>query len=324
MSIHTISFVVATARSVCIKYLPAWALLVFALQACADPPKVVVSILPVHSLVSAVIGEVGDAQLLLPAGQSPHTTQLKPSQVRALDVADLIIWIGPTLERPLEKTIARQGGVTRIVTLIEHHEITLLSGREGGEWQQPENGSSLSDQANGLDAFRVDPHLWLSVANAQAIVRIVTRELVQLDPINKGLYTSNSLALLLRLGQLRDALWEQLYPVSKSPYVVFHDAYRYFEREYKLQPVASLTVSPDRPPGARRIREIKQLIRSRKIQCIFSEPQFQPGLVQILVDDTDVKSGILDPLGAALQPGPGAWFTLMQGIADALVGCLHN
>ena len=276
-------------------------------------PKVVVSVLPIHSLVSALMRDVGDAQLLIPGGQSPHTSQLKPSQVGALEAADLIVWVGPLLERPVEKIIAQRRGAARIVTLLENEEITLLPG------QQHEHGDETQTDH---DHWRADPHLWLSFDNARAIVKIVARELVRLDSPNRARYESNARNLLARLAQLRQSLHRDLRPVADAAYVVFHNAYGYFEHEFDLHPVGYLTISTERPPGAKRIRRLKQIIKARKVRCVFSEPQFQPGLVETLVADSGAAAGVLDPLGAGLQAGPDAWFELMRGLGDSLTACL--
>jgi len=170
--------------------------------------------------------------------------------------------------------------------------------------------------------LRIDPHVWLSIANAQAIARIVARELAAIDPPNDARYEANLRQALSQLSGFREALVERLGAVKAAHYVVFHDAYHYFENEFGLQPLGSLTLSPEQSPGARRVLEIKQAIRARGARCVFSEPQFLPGLVHTLAADTGATVGVLDPLGAALEPGPQAWFDLMRGLADALADCL--
>ena len=288
-------------------------------------PNVAVSVLPVHSLVSALMREVGDVELVLQGGQSPHGVQLKPSQVRLLGKADLIVWVGPGFERALEKTIAGRSGEARVVTLMLSDEIHLLRGHhdhdEHAEHADHDDHADHNNHTNH-DTWTTDPHIWLSVTNAQAIARIVTRELIVLDAANRAHYESNLHDLLSRLQRLRQTLHAKLREVADARYVVFHDAYRYFETEFNLRPAASVTLSPERPPGAKRIRAIKRLITEHDVRCVFSEPQFQPGLVHTLVADTGAKAGVLDPLGADLQVGPDAWFQLLTGIADSLTGCL--
>ena len=280
-------------------------------------PNVAVSVLPVHSLVAALMQGVGDVELVLRGGQSPHGAQLKPSQVRLLGEADLIVWVGPGFERALEKTIAGRSGEARVVTLLQSDEIHLLRGHHDDHGDHDDHADH-----DEHDEWTTDPHIWLSVTNAQAIARIVARELIVLDAANRAHYESNLHGLLSRLQQLRQTLHARLHEIADARYVVFHDAYRYFETEFNLRPAASVTLSPERPPGAKRIREIKRLITAHDVRCVFSEPQFQPGLVHTLVADTGAEAGTLDPLGADLQAGPDAWFQLLTGIADSLSGCL--
>ena len=298
-------------------------------------PNVAVSVLPVHSLVATLMRGVGDVELVLQGGQSPHGAQLKPSQVRLLGEADLIVWVGPGFERALEKTIAGRSGEARVVTLMLSDEIHLLRGHhadhdehaehddhdEHAEHDERDEHIEHTDHTNH-DTWTTDPHIWLSVANAQAIARIVARELIVLDAANRAHYESNLHDLLSRLQQLRQTLHARLHEIADARYVVFHDAYRYFETEFNLRLAASVTLSPERPPGAKRIRAIKRLITEHDVRCVFSEPQFQPGLVHTLVADTGAEAGTLDPLGADLQAGPDAWFQLLTGIADSLTGCL--
>ena len=301
-------------------------LLLLATQAHAVP-KVVVSMLPVHSLVSAVMGDIGEAQLLMAGGQSPHASQLKPSQVNALLSADLIVWVGALLEPNIGKIIAQRRDSTRVITLLENDAITKLPTRRRDNYPDPDQDHDDDDDddpdPDTHAHHNIDPHVWLSFDNAHAIVGIVADQLARLDSANRDGYQSNAENLLSRLQQLRQSMQTDLRAVNDFPYVVFHDAYQYFENEFDLHPLASLTVSAQRPTGARRIRQIKQLIQSQKVRCVFSEPQFQPGLMATLVADTDAKAGILDPLGADIVAGPDAWFELMRKLADGLTTCLR-
>lgn len=310
-------------------------------------PEVVASILPLHSLTANLMRGVGEPALLLPAGQSPHGGQLKPSQVRRLGDADLVIWVGPSFEQSMAKVAGRSA---RAVALLQDDSILRLPVREGGLWEAHDgdehddhDGEHAHDdhddhgdehahdddhdahrEAHHGDhaGWRIDPHIWLSVQNARAIAGIVARELTAVDPANAARYETNRRALLARLADAKRALASQLGAVDDARYVVFHDAYHYFEHEFGLHPLGALTVSPERPPGAGRVRDIKRAIIGRAAKCVFSEPQFQPGLARTLAADTGATAGVLDPLGATLAPGPDAWFDLMRGLGDGLVECL--
>lgn len=292
-------------------------------------PKVVASVLPIHSLVSEIMHGVGTPQLLTPAAQSPHVSSLKPSQMKHLQNADLLVWVGELLEPALEKVVRQLSSRdTAVITLMKRNEITLLSAREKNELPEFTANHSEHDHEHehehGHAELSHDPHLWLSPTNAEAIARIVTDELVRLDPNNRHIYTANAENLLRRIAELRESLTQQIRAVADLPYVVFHDAYRYFEEEFDIHPLAMIVVNPDRPPGAKTIRDIKKLIHAKNVRCVFREPQFLPGAAATLVEGSQASLGILDPLGVELKVGVGAWFGLMQGVADSLTDCLSK
>ncbi|MGF1553791.1 MAG: zinc ABC transporter substrate-binding protein [Paracoccaceae bacterium] len=176
--------------------------------------------------------------------------------------------------------------------------------------------------AHAMDERRIDPHVWLDPDNARAIVAALAERLAALDPANAEAYRANAEALDARITETDAAIAERLAPVADVPYIVFHDAYHYFERRYDLAAVGSVTISPDRRPGARRLSEIREKIEDLGAACVFREPQFAPDLVETVVEDTDADVGSLDPLGAGLEPGPDLYPRLMTALADNLVDCL--
>ena len=178
------------------------------------------------------------------------------------------------------------------------------------------------EEGHAHERHETDVHLWLSPDNAQAITRAVVRALSETDPPNAALYRENGRELAARLDALDEEVRETLRAVLREPYFVFHDAYQYFESHYGLNAMGSITVSPDRQPGARRLHEIRQKIRASGAYCVFSEPQFEPKLVEILVHGTHARTGVLDPLGADLEPGVEAYFTLLRDLASAFRSCL--
>ena len=281
----------------------------------AAPPAVVASIQPVHSLVTNVMQGVGEPALLLPGGASPHDHQLKPSAARAIDAAQAVFWIGPELEGFLVKPLANvQSG--RVVALIDAPGVKTLPLRGGGVWEAHAHDH---DRATGRD-----PHIWLDPVNAAAMARQIAATLGEIDPGHRGDYERNGTALLERLTQWQDRLDAELAPIKPLPYVVFHDAYQYFEQRFGLNAVGSVVLDPAQRPGAQRLTAIRTRIRDREARCVFSEPQFQPALVATVIAGSDARVGVLDPLGAELPSGPDAYFQLLQGLADALRGCLSR
>jgi zinc transport system substrate-binding protein len=262
---------------------------------------------------------VGEPELLIPAAQSPHAFTLRPSDMRKLQQADLIFWVGDTFEIPLAQILETSGKQQHSVALLEQPGIRQLPARKGGFWGQAEHTGEIS-HAHG--EYDYDPHIWLSIDNAKTIVDIARDRLIRIDPSHAAEYRANAKQMQERLDGLNETLHKELSVVRHAPYLVFHDAYHYFERQFDLKSMGSIVISPDRQPGARRIHEVQEKLRRLKARCIFSEPQFTPKLLDTLTQGTRVKTGTLDPIGAELPAGPDAYFLLMRHLADNLLSCL--
>ena len=169
-----------------------------------------------------------------------------------------------------------------------------------------------------------DPHVWLDPVNAKAIVHEIEEALSEVDPANATAYAANADALMVKLDALVGEVQAELDPVRGRGFIVFHDAYQHFERRFGMSAVGSITVSPEVLPGAERIGELQDKVRSLDASCVFSEPQFEPKLVSTVTENTDAGTGVLDPLGASIKDGPGLYFTLIRNMASALKGCLSG
>jgi len=284
-------------------------------------PRVVVTLPPLHSLAAGVMAGVAEPELLLPGGASPHNYSLRPSDMRALVDADLLMWVGEDLETFLLEPLANSATPHLAVATLA--EIQRLPLREGGLWEVHHHDEDAGhEHGHERDHSDWNPHLWLSPANARVMVAALAGQLAELDTANAARYRANASALDARLQALDARLTGQLAPVREVPFLVFHDAYQYFEHHYDLTGAGALTLDPERQPGAARVQEIRQRLTSQDIACVFAEPQFRPALVDRLVADTGVRAGVLDPLGTELEPGPDAYFQLLENLAAALVACL--
>lgn len=272
-------------------------------------PRVVTSIGPVHSLAAAVMGNLGEPRRIVRGYGSPHAYQMRPSDAASLRDADLVLWIGPTMETFLQRPLAGVGENTRVVALSEVPELHLLENRG-------------ADPHGAGEAGIHDAHIWLSPANARIMARTIAGELRRLDPENSETYQANVELLTRRIDAMEARIASRLAPVRTVPFVVFHDAFRYFEESFGLVSVGSVTLSPDRMPSARRIKELREAIVRSGARCVFREPQFESALVQVLIEDTGARAGVLDPLGTDVDPGPDAYIALMDANADALIECL--
>ena len=287
----------------------------------AEPPKVLASIKPLHSLAATIMAGVGQPDLLMRATASSHTYTLRPSDARAIGQADVIFWIGPAYESFMAKAVS---GAPRakMVAMSGLSDIRLLPLREGGVWATHDETGHDHRHGQGQDKAEQDMHLWLDTANAQGIARAMAEALSTVDPANSASYRANTANLVERIASLDRELKATLAPVAHKPYVVFHDAYQYFERRYDLTPVGAITVTPDRVPGPRRLSELRRAIGERKATCVFGEPQFTSSLVATVVGGTGARIGTLDALGATAAEGGEAYFTTLRGLAGSLADCL--
>ncbi|TQV63777.1 MAG: zinc ABC transporter substrate-binding protein [Halothiobacillaceae bacterium] len=298
--------------------LPALAL-AFSVQAGATP-VVATSIKPIDDLVRAVMDGVGEPVRLIPPGASPHTYALKPSERMAAEKADVLFWIGPEVEPALAKVTRALRPGARIIALSTVPDIDLLPARTGGDWERKHPAPQRHDGHEHGGSF--DGHLWLSPANASMIVRAAAATLSAADAEHAARYAANAERALRRLAALDDELERTLAPVADKPFIVFHDAYQYFENAYGLRAAGSILVSPEAMAGAKRVSEMRAKISALGATCVFSEPQFEPRLVQTLIEGTQARAGTLDPLGANLPSGLEGYEQLLKGLAGNLRQCL--
>ena len=323
-----------------------------------ESPKVVVSIKPLHSLVSAVMEGVATPTLLVKKG-SPHAYTLRPSEARALASADLVIWIGHEMESFLEKPLETVAENAKQLELAEVLESSLLKTRSGIEWDEHEHHEghdedheehathedhdeeheghkehadheATHDEEHDDDHEEHadheehhhgvnDMHLWLDPKIAQKVVAETTKMLIDIDPAHAAQYQANSAKVTTKLVALDASLKQKLAPVKETPYLAFHSAYQYFEVAYDLNAVGSVTIDPDRKPGAKGISEIRERVKNTDARAVFSEPQFESSLVETIIEGTGATTGVLDPLGSDLEQGSDAYFILLNNLADNLV-----
>lgn len=308
----------------------------------AEVPDVVTSIKPIHALVATVMGELGTPQLIVEGAASPHTYSLKPSDAEALEAADLVFWTGHGLELFLGDALSAVATEAGIVELSEAPGLELLPVREGGAFTEHAHDEELEDDGAheddhaghdehaGHDAHErhdaehgeVDMHFWLDPENAKLMLDAIAAALTEADPANAGTYAANAEAGKADLDALRAELAATLAPVAEKPFIVFHDAYQYFERRFGLNVAGSITVTPDTMPGARRIGELRQKIAEAGVACVFAEPQFEPAIIDAIIEGSGARAGVLDPEGAGYEAGPGMYRELLHGLADSFAACL--
>ena len=317
----------------------ATALALFVPVAWAQPaapavPDVVVTLKPVHALVAAVMDGVGSPHLLLDGAASPHTFAMKPSDVRRLNGAAVVVRVSAGLELFLTKPLAQAGRKVRVVTLDQIPAMTLLDLRVGGDFEPHQHGASghggsskaarEHDHGHGhaSTARAVDGHLWLDPANARVAALHIAEVLATVLPAEASRFGANARALAAKLGELDQRLGDELKPIAARPFIVFHDAYQYLERRYGLAAAGAVTVNPEVPPSAQRISQLRARLARQGVLCVFAEPQFPPRAIDAILEGTTVRRATLDPLGVSLAAGANHYFELMQGLARDLKGCL--
>jgi zinc transport system substrate-binding protein len=294
-------------------------------------PRVVATIKPIHSIAANVMAGVAEPKLLLDAAVSEHTAQLTPSQVEAMHNADLIVVVGETLEAFLHKALENPDIAQKtLFEAIELPGLKLLPLRSGGLWQPHHHGDEEQgqeaetaedhDHAHGSN----DPHIWMDPENAKLIARALAKTLSDLDQENAARYQANAEKFASDVDTLSAEIAKTVKPVRDKHYIVFHDAYQYFETRFGMSPAGSITINPEVTPGARRIMEIHNRIAQTKSVCVFAEPQFESKYVETVIEGTSAKASVLDGLGAKEPPGAQAYAGMMHKFVTALTTCLKG
>jgi zinc transport system substrate-binding protein len=288
-------------------------LITTSMTACAAP-KVIASIVPLHSLVAGVMDGVAEPELLLKGVNSEHQGSYSPQQISDLGHADLVFIIGDNLEVKLGEISGTEAvnGKTFVKMLTLPNLITHPI-RNGGVWD-------VDSDAMGM----VDPHIWLDPENAIAMTKAIATTLAETDPANKATYDANAAKQAASLAALETEIKNILVRDKAKPFIVFHDAYQYFERRFGVTAVGSISDYTATPPSAQRLEEIRGKVHSSNAACVFREPQYSDAAVTAVIEGSTAKLSVLDAIGAKLTPGQTAYPELLRTIAKNLNDCLAN
>ncbi len=392
--------------------------------ALADAPKVVTDISPVHGLVSRVMEGVGEPELLVRPGSSPHGYSMRPSDARNLSQANLIVWVGEALTPWLEHPIEELGSGAHALELLEVDGSVLHAFRQGATFEAHDHGDhddhddhaghddhddhddhadhddhdghdhddhgdhaehkghddhddhaghadhdghdhddhgdhaehkdhddhddhAGHDDHDGHDHDNhgdhaehkdhddhddhaghddhdhdgVDPHAWLSPENGKVWLSAIAEELSEIDPANAATYQANAAAGQAEIDAVVASLRVELAHVADKPFVVFHDAYQYFETSFGLAAAGAISIGDASKPSAARIAEIQDTVRDLGVACVFAEPQFNKGLVHTVAEAGDIKELEMDPLGLSIDLGSDFYVNLLQGMGNSLAAC---
>ena len=289
-------------------------------------PKVIASIMPVHSIVASVMGDVATPDLLLSGKNSEHTASLSPEQIAALGKADIVFMIGGGLEHKLGQISGTEAvNGKKFVALVDAPGIKALKIRTGGTFEEDDD-EELPDIHDDQYAFaqKYNPHIWLDPENAKAMTKAVAAQLAEIDPAHAKTYEANAETYLATLDQLETGIAADTKPIQNKPFVVFHDAYPYFEERFGLTALGSISDANAASPSAKRLKEIRDKIVSAKALCVFREPQFDEKFVRIAMEGTNAKPGILDVMGFDVATGPKAYEQMMRNLARSATDCLKD
>jgi zinc transport system substrate-binding protein len=293
----------------------------------ADPvqaaPRVVVTIKPLHALVAEVMAGVASPRMLVKGASSPHVYALKPSDIGALNKADIFFRASGATEPFSSKIIETLPKSVEVVTLQDAPGVVLFERRSAAAFAPATDrghGGHRSVAEAGRPSF--DGHIWLDPDNAKAMTARIEDVLSARDPGNASRFKANAAALTRKLEALRAELKEALGPLAGKPYIVAHDAYQYLERRYGLNVVGTISMAAEVAPSAKRLAELRRKIVALGPVCVFAEPEVDRRLIDALIEGTNARTGTLDPEGLGLEPGPNHYFQLMRKLADDLRACL--
>jgi len=309
------------------RHFPALCALLFgavftAYPAQANTPRVLVSIAPLAGIAAAVMDGVGTPDVLITGNASPHTYQLRPSDAKRLEQADLVIWVGPGLETFLEKPLTQLASHAAQLELTQAQGLTHYANRSGGVWEPEAEDEHEAEHGHEHNHGVNDPHLWLDPRNAAAIAQLVAQQLAAQDPAHAARYASNAAAFNADVLALHARLQAQLTPLKNRGFIVFHDAYQYFEKSYGLAGRGSITLSPEVPPSAAQLAALQQRIQSHEVVCVLAEPQFRAAVVDTLVGGTSARKGLVNPDASDLPLSAHLYQEYLHRMADQFAACL--
>ncbi|WP_116086792.1 zinc ABC transporter substrate-binding protein [Tropicimonas sp. IMCC34011] len=299
----------------------------------ADVPQVATDIAPVHGLVARVMDGLGEPDLVVRPGASPHGYAMRPSEAGALDAADAVFWIGAELEPWLGDSIDTLSPDARIVELLDVDGTTTLDFRDGATFEAHDHDHD-HDHAHdhdhdghdhaGHSHEGTDPHAWLDPENGKVWLDVIAEELAELDPENAETYRENAAAGREEIDAAMGDVEEMLSSAGAVSFVVFHDAYHYFENRFGIFAAGAISLGDASDPSPARVEEVRDTVVDLGVTCVFSEPQFNQNLVQTVIEGTDAETAVIDPLGFDIETGPGFYPALIRSLGENIAGCTSS
>jgi len=298
--------------------------------ASANVPKVVTDIPITHSLVTRVMAGIGMPDLIVDRGASPHEYSLRPSNAASLEVADLVFWISNGLTPWLDDALNTLARNAKVIELMDAKGATVLSFREGATFEthshqhkQDEDGHDEHKHDEDEHATgNVDPHGWLDPYNGRIWLDVIATALSKIDPTNSDIYFANATQAKADIDTVISELEATLAEFRGTNFIVYHDAYQYFEKRFDVLAAGSISLGDVSDPSPARIAEVRKKVEELGIICVFSEPQFNSELVRTVTDGVSVKTRVIDSLGTQFTLGPDFYLNVLRGIAQSMASCL--
>ncbi len=308
-------------------------------SAAAQVPRVATDIAPVHSLTAQVMQGLGVPELIVQRGASPHHYAMRPSEARMVQAADLVISIGagltPWLNRRLEVLAGKAQhlelmAVSGTVSLAFREEAlfttdsaeTINEAHEAHQEHEEHEEHEAHQEHQEHVHEGIDPHGWLDPVNGQIWLDAIASALSQLDPANAARYSANALAGKEQISQARTRIEQHLKSLQGQDFIVFHDAYQYFEARFEIRSIGAISASDALKPSAARLAQIRAMVLEHGIDCVLTEPQFNSDLLGSIFENTPIQQGVIDSQGLKLDAGPALYVSLLENIARQIAGCV--
>ena len=302
----------------------------------ADIPNVVADIAPVHSLVSMVMKGIGEPQLLIPQNASPHHYAMRPSEAKALQEANLVVYLGhdmtPWLE-PLFETVAASAEPLDLsevdgVLQLSYREGPVFGEHEGHDDHDDHEGHDHEEEGHDDHAHHDhdgnDPHMWLDPENALVWLDAIASELGHIDPENAARYRANAKTAKEEISHEIHHIEDHLKSVQGQGFLVFHDAYQYFENRFGIFATGSISIGDASKPSPKRLQQLKHHFEEEGIHCVLSEPQYSSKLINSVFGGFKPHIGVVDPIGVDLELGSGLYLELLENIAVGIAQCVNH
>lgn len=291
----------------------------------AAQAALVASVKPLGFIAAAIADGVTPVEVLLPDGASEHDYSLRPSDLKRLRGADLVVWVGPEMEAFMPKAVAQLPAQKSLqLAALPTVKPLLLRGGDDDEHTQEEGGDGTAEAAHHHHHGEYNMHLWMSPDIARQSAVAIHEKLLELMPQSRDKLDANLRHFEAELASADTQIGTQLAPVKGKGYFVFHDAYTYFEKHFGLTPTGHFTVNPEIQPGAQRLHQIRTQLVEQKAVCVFAEPQFRPAVIDAVARGTKVRSGTLDPLGTNITVSQDSYVKFLSQLSSQYASCLKG